>query len=49
MNSFLQQILGQHNFHKCDEHLELWGGTEMNFSLFKNIIGRILNLAAKEG
>lgn len=35
MNSFLQQILGQHNFHKCDEHLELWGGDGDEFFLIQ--------------
>ena len=35
MNSFLQQILGQHNFHKCDEHLELWGGDGNEFFLIQ--------------
>ena len=35
MNSFLQQMLGQHNFHKCDEHLELWGGDGNEFFLIQ--------------
>ena len=35
MNSFLQQILEQHNFHKCDEHLELWGGDGNEFFLIQ--------------
>ena len=35
MNSFLQQILEQHNFHKCDEHLELWGGEGNEFFLIQ--------------
>ena len=35
MNNFLQQILEQHNFHKCDEHLELWGGEGNEFFLIQ--------------
>ena len=35
MDSFLQQILEQHNFHKCDEHLELWGGEGNEFFLIQ--------------
>ena len=35
MNSFLQQILEQHNFHKCDEYLELWGGEGSEFFLIQ--------------
>ena len=35
MNSFLQQILEEHNFHKCDEHLELWGGEGNEFFLIQ--------------
>ena len=31
----MQQILGQHNFHKCDEHLELWGGDGNEFFLIQ--------------
>ena len=35
MNNFLQQILEQHNFNKCDEHLELWGGEGNEFFLIQ--------------
>ena len=35
MISFLQQILEQHKFHKCDECIELWGGERNEFFLIQ--------------